>query len=171
MIAHLHSVLMALMGVLIWYCEARRRSVDGKENALVYGASDHRIHDIQRHEGRLGYVEAGAGLTAALLAVATTWAAIIAALACGALLAYSAALYGNYAFQVWINRAYRLADIDPDERPFWYSPHLRRMVPKLWYGRRRRYQRLVAVALGFVTLAFYVALTMLTDPSAYHHAR
>ena len=148
------------MVILAVAAEAMRRHVDGIKQGIIYGDQTHapHLHDIQEKEGALGFLESGAAVGAVFVLLSPSWPHLLSALIAAFLVTYSGALYGNYWFQVHINRAFHRPDIDPNEDPKWHSPRQGRDVPKFWYGDRRRYQRLAAVVLGFGGSALHLGL-------------
>lgn len=131
--------------------EAARRDVDGKENAMLYGSSKDKIHDIQEREGQFGFISIYGAASIFSIMLSNNYIELVIFIVLAAFIAYSSCLYGNYYFQIRINIASGLPRINPDEESTWYSPRKQKEVKKrLWYGKRRIYQRQVAVLLFIV---------------------
>lgn len=144
-----------LFCILALVSEAMRRAADGLDNARIYGMKEINVHAVQQLESRFGYVTAWCAASAALWPMADAWHEWGLALVTAALMAYGAAMFGNYYFQARINAVYGHPPVWPGEPSHWET-RTGKMRRKFWYGSRRKYQRMVAVAVVIISFVVYL---------------
>lgn len=148
-----------------WITEILRHNEDGKEQAILYGDQRSKIHDVQERENRFVYIKSYclAGLFS--VAVSSNNIETFIFLFLSIFISYSATLYGNYWFQVRINRIFGFSDVNPEEKPTWYSTERDREIKKgfifSWYGSRRKYQRQTAVGMFFISMVIILLIKIL----------